>query len=136
MKIAYVNVGEFVLVLYQPFPSTSPEFVPRDEVADWLEQYVTTQNLVVWTNSELQAHPPIRRPHWSLGGHRHPGRRDSQTASISYGRRYRVVRSTLHADLRGIGAIPGAIHPLRQFPRGLVLRRNARSRGRSRQQRH
>ena len=57
VTIAYANVDEFVLVLYQPFPSTSPEFAPRDEVADWLEQYVTTQNLVVWTNSELQAHP-------------------------------------------------------------------------------
>ncbi|RPD53954.1 dimethylaniline monooxygenase (N-oxide-forming) [Lentinus tigrinus ALCF2SS1-7] len=44
-------------MLYQPFPSTWPDFSPRDKLAGWLEQYVITQDLVVWTKSELQAHP-------------------------------------------------------------------------------
>ena len=45
------------LALYQDFPSTWPEYTPRDKLADWLEQYPTTHDLVVWTNSELSAHP-------------------------------------------------------------------------------
>ena len=44
-------------MLYQPFPDTWPDFSPRDKLADWLEQYATTQDLVVWTSSELRAHP-------------------------------------------------------------------------------
>ncbi|KAI0677128.1 FAD/NAD-P-binding domain-containing protein [Trametes maxima] len=44
-------------LLYQPFPSNWPEFTPRDKLADWLEHYASIQDLVVWTNSELQPHP-------------------------------------------------------------------------------
>ncbi|KAI0663310.1 FAD/NAD-P-binding domain-containing protein [Cubamyces menziesii] len=44
-------------LLYQPYPSNWPEFTPRDKMADWLEQYVTTQDLVVWTNAELKVKP-------------------------------------------------------------------------------
>ncbi|KAJ6546900.1 FAD/NAD-P-binding domain-containing protein [Mycena capillaripes] len=44
-------------LLYQPFPTTFPEFIPRDKIADWLEQYVQTQDLVVWTNSRPLPHP-------------------------------------------------------------------------------
>ncbi|KAJ7611628.1 FAD/NAD-P-binding domain-containing protein, partial [Roridomyces roridus] len=38
-------------MLYQPYPSNFPVFIPRDEIADWLEQYASAQDLVVWTNS-------------------------------------------------------------------------------------
>ncbi|KAF7294667.1 FAD/NAD-P-binding domain-containing protein [Mycena indigotica] len=38
-------------LLYQPFPTTWPIYAPRDKIADWLEQYASTQDLVVWTNS-------------------------------------------------------------------------------------
>ncbi|KAI0755488.1 dimethylaniline monooxygenase (N-oxide-forming) [Fomes fomentarius] len=41
-------------LLYQPFPSNWPEFTPRDKLADWLEHYASIQDLIVWTNSELQ----------------------------------------------------------------------------------
>ncbi|KAI0700234.1 FAD/NAD-P-binding domain-containing protein [Cerioporus squamosus] len=44
-------------LLYQPFPSTWPEFTSRDKLAGWLEQYATTQDLVVWTNTELRTPP-------------------------------------------------------------------------------
>ena len=44
-------------VLYQPFPANWPEFTPRDKLSDWLEHYASIQDLVVWTNSELQSRP-------------------------------------------------------------------------------
>ncbi len=44
-------------VLYQPYPSNWPEYTPRDKLADWLEHYVSIQDLVVWTDSELQPRP-------------------------------------------------------------------------------
>ncbi|KAJ6497147.1 FAD/NAD-P-binding domain-containing protein [Mycena vitilis] len=44
-------------MLYQPFPTTWPVFTPRDKVADWLEQYVQSQDLVVWTNSRPLPQP-------------------------------------------------------------------------------
>lgn len=42
-----------VSALYQPFPSNFPLFIPRDKIADWLENYATAQDLVVWTNSQV-----------------------------------------------------------------------------------
>ncbi|KAI0353542.1 FAD/NAD-P-binding domain-containing protein [Trametes cingulata] len=44
-------------LLYQTYPSNWPEFTPRDKIADWLEQYATIQDLVVWTNAELKVNP-------------------------------------------------------------------------------
>lgn len=44
-------------VLYQAYPRTWPVFTPRDKIADWLEQYVETQDLVVWTNARPLPHP-------------------------------------------------------------------------------
>lgn len=44
-------------MLYQSFPANWPEFTPRDKIADWLELYVSVQDLVVWTSSELQSNP-------------------------------------------------------------------------------
>ncbi|KAF7323222.1 Flavin-binding monooxygenase [Mycena chlorophos] len=38
-------------MLYQQHPDNWPEFIPRDKVADWLEQYAVTQDLFVWTDS-------------------------------------------------------------------------------------
>ncbi|KAJ8473980.1 hypothetical protein ONZ51_g7524 [Trametes cubensis] len=43
--------------LYQPYPSNWPDFTPRDKVADWLEQYSVTQDLVVWTSTEMVPRP-------------------------------------------------------------------------------
>ncbi|RPD55268.1 dimethylaniline monooxygenase (N-oxide-forming) [Lentinus tigrinus ALCF2SS1-7] len=44
-------------LLFQPYPSTCPEFIPRDDIADWVERYVAAQDLVVWTDSALRPHP-------------------------------------------------------------------------------
>ncbi|KAM5545582.1 hypothetical protein V8D89_000620 [Ganoderma adspersum] len=52
-----IIVGAAQTVLYQPFPSNWPEFTPRDKFADWLEHYASIQDLIVWTNSELQPRP-------------------------------------------------------------------------------
>ncbi|KAJ4478382.1 FAD/NAD-P-binding domain-containing protein [Lentinula aciculospora] len=39
-------------MLFQPYPENWPRFTPRDKVADWLEQYAISQDLVVWTKSQ------------------------------------------------------------------------------------
>ncbi|KAL0581362.1 hypothetical protein V5O48_000626 [Marasmius crinis-equi] len=39
-------------MLYQPYPDNWPLYTPRDKLANWLEQYAESQDLVVWTNSE------------------------------------------------------------------------------------
>ncbi|TCD61856.1 hypothetical protein EIP91_007825 [Steccherinum ochraceum] len=44
-------------LLYQPYPTSWPEFIAKDKYADWLESYVTFQDLVVWTNSQMDGHP-------------------------------------------------------------------------------
>ncbi|KAJ7591775.1 hypothetical protein C8J56DRAFT_931702 [Mycena floridula] len=38
-------------MLYQPFPRNWPIHAPKDKVADWLEFYASSQDLVIWTNS-------------------------------------------------------------------------------------
>jgi cation diffusion facilitator CzcD-associated flavoprotein CzcO len=40
-------------VLYQPYPTNWPIYTPRDKLADWLELYANSQDLVVWTNSRV-----------------------------------------------------------------------------------
>ena len=40
-------------MLYQPYPKNWPIYTPRDKLADWLEQYVGSQDLIVWTNSRF-----------------------------------------------------------------------------------
>ncbi|PIL34654.1 hypothetical protein GSI_03433 [Ganoderma sinense ZZ0214-1] len=47
--------------LYQPYPSGWPEFTPRDKVADWLEHYASSQELTIWTNSELKTRPAYNK---------------------------------------------------------------------------
>ncbi|KAJ6493418.1 FAD/NAD-P-binding domain-containing protein [Mycena sanguinolenta] len=44
-------------MLYQPYPSNWPIYTPRDKLADWLEQYAISQDLVVWTNSRALPTP-------------------------------------------------------------------------------
>lgn len=38
---------------YLPFPPTWPVYVPKDKLANWLEAYVESLELNVWTSSEL-----------------------------------------------------------------------------------
>ncbi|KAJ7267699.1 hypothetical protein B0H12DRAFT_1098435 [Mycena haematopus] len=38
-------------MLYQPYPANWPTYTPRDKLADWLELYPISQDLVIWTNS-------------------------------------------------------------------------------------
>jgi cation diffusion facilitator CzcD-associated flavoprotein CzcO len=40
-------------VLYQPFPKNWPTFTPRDKLANWLEQYAESQDIVVWNKSRI-----------------------------------------------------------------------------------
>ncbi|OSX58699.1 hypothetical protein POSPLADRAFT_1049395 [Postia placenta MAD-698-R-SB12] len=47
------SIRNFSHLAYQAFPSTWPEFAPRDKMADWLEQYTITQDLFVWTSSHI-----------------------------------------------------------------------------------
>ena len=46
-----------VSVLYQDYPTNWPEYTPRDKIADWLELYVSMQDLVVWTETDLRERP-------------------------------------------------------------------------------
>ena len=43
-----------IVVLYQPYPKNWPTYTPRNKVADWLKQYVESQDLVVWTKSQIK----------------------------------------------------------------------------------
>ncbi|KAJ7168404.1 FAD/NAD-P-binding domain-containing protein [Mycena crocata] len=48
------------LALHSPkklYPRNWPVFTPRDKMADWLEQYVQSQDLIVWTDSRPLPHP-------------------------------------------------------------------------------
>ena len=47
--------------MYQPYPANWPQFAPRDKFADWLECYASTQDLVVWTSTEMKG-PPTYDP--------------------------------------------------------------------------
>lgn len=40
-------------VLYAPFPSNWPTYTGRDKLANWMEQYAITQDLLIWTSSTL-----------------------------------------------------------------------------------
>ncbi|KAI1795123.1 dimethylaniline monooxygenase (N-oxide-forming) [Ganoderma leucocontextum] len=44
-------------LLYQSYPTNWPEFTPRDRLGDWLELYVTMQDLVVWTSADMKGRP-------------------------------------------------------------------------------
>jgi len=44
-------------LLYQPYPRNWPKYTPRDKVANWLEQYAESQDLIVWTSSHILPTP-------------------------------------------------------------------------------
>ena len=44
-------------MLYQPYPSNWPFYTSKDKLADWLEQYAVSHDLVVWTSSFLEPTP-------------------------------------------------------------------------------
>ncbi|KAF8989026.1 FAD/NAD-P-binding domain-containing protein [Cyathus striatus] len=44
-------------MLYQPFPKNWPLYTPRDKLADWIEHYAVSQDLVVWTKSTIIPFP-------------------------------------------------------------------------------
>ncbi|KAH8089937.1 dimethylaniline monooxygenase (N-oxide-forming) [Cristinia sonorae] len=44
-------------LLYQPYPTTWPQFTPKDKFADWSESYALHQDLVVWTSSQIDGKP-------------------------------------------------------------------------------
>ncbi|KIK59264.1 hypothetical protein GYMLUDRAFT_245340 [Collybiopsis luxurians FD-317 M1] len=45
-------------LLYQPFPQNWPIWTPGEKLADWLEQYAISQDLLVWTKSSVVP-PPV-----------------------------------------------------------------------------
>ncbi|EJC98982.1 dimethylaniline monooxygenase [Fomitiporia mediterranea MF3/22] len=55
-------------LLYQPYPSNWPTFTPRDKLANWFEQYVDNQNLIVWTSTTLEPTPKydFDRKRWTI----------------------------------------------------------------------
>ncbi|KAJ7288604.1 FAD/NAD-P-binding domain-containing protein [Mycena rebaudengoi] len=44
-------------MLYQSYPDNWPTYTPRDKLADWLEQYALSQDLVIWTESRALPTP-------------------------------------------------------------------------------
>ncbi|KAF9806316.1 hypothetical protein IEO21_08722 [Rhodonia placenta] len=44
-------------LLYQPYPQNWPEYTPRDKLANWLEYYAKSQDLIVWTSSYIMPTP-------------------------------------------------------------------------------
>ncbi|KAF7362792.1 Flavin-binding monooxygenase [Mycena venus] len=44
-------------MLYQSYPENWPTYTPRDKLADWLEHYAISQELVVWTSSRALPTP-------------------------------------------------------------------------------
>ena len=71
-------------MLYQSYPSNWPEYTPRDKLADWLEQYASSQDLVVWTSSELKDRPVYdeEKKQWSVIVNRDGTRVDLHPAHI------------------------------------------------------
>ncbi|KAF7352016.1 hypothetical protein MVEN_01163800 [Mycena venus] len=44
-------------MLYQPYPKNWPIFTSRDKLAQWLEQYADSEDLIVWTSSQVLPTP-------------------------------------------------------------------------------
>ncbi|KAG5292966.1 flavin-binding monooxygenase [Histoplasma ohiense] len=40
---------------YLPFPSSWPQYTPKDKLADWFEVYASTMELNVWTNTDIES---------------------------------------------------------------------------------
>ena len=39
---------------YMPFPKTFPDYIPKDKVANWLEQYVDSMEINFWTQTAFE----------------------------------------------------------------------------------
>ncbi|KIK51598.1 hypothetical protein GYMLUDRAFT_78103 [Collybiopsis luxurians FD-317 M1] len=51
-------------LLYQPFPANWPDWTPGHKLADWLEQYPISQDLLVWTKTQVVPSPSYN---WETG---------------------------------------------------------------------
>ncbi|KIK51610.1 hypothetical protein GYMLUDRAFT_391868 [Collybiopsis luxurians FD-317 M1] len=51
-------------LLYQPFPANWPEWTPGHKLADWMEQYAISQDLLVWTKTRVVPPPSYN---WETG---------------------------------------------------------------------
>ncbi|KAJ6500634.1 FAD/NAD-P-binding domain-containing protein [Mycena sanguinolenta] len=48
----YLHIAKiYCELLYHPYPTSWPLYLPRDKIADWLEHYAQAEDLVVWTKS-------------------------------------------------------------------------------------
>ena len=47
---------------YLPFPSTFPDYIPKDKIANWLESYVDIMEVDFWTAHRVRAAPIMTRP--------------------------------------------------------------------------
>jgi cation diffusion facilitator CzcD-associated flavoprotein CzcO len=71
-------------VLYQPFPSNWPVYTPRDKLADWLEAYAISQDLLVWTGTTILPTPVYDEASrkWTVVVNRHGKQTTLQPAHI------------------------------------------------------
>ncbi|KAF7314122.1 hypothetical protein HMN09_00571300 [Mycena chlorophos] len=49
--------GYHTYMLYNPWPSTFPKYVPKQKIGDFFEQYAVGQELAVWTSTTIAAPP-------------------------------------------------------------------------------
>lgn len=59
--MAFLCLSCIFLVLYQPYPTNWPMFTPRDKLADWMEHYARSQEIITWTSSTI-----VGRPHYDV----------------------------------------------------------------------
>ncbi|WP_182379287.1 NAD(P)/FAD-dependent oxidoreductase [Nocardioides sp. WS12] len=52
-SLALHNPTDMVQLPYMPFPRTFPEYLPKDQFANWLEAYALNMNLNTWTSTEF-----------------------------------------------------------------------------------
>ena len=55
LALLYFSVADPILapVLYQPYPTTWPTYTAKEKLADWLEHYSVSQDLVIWHSSYI-----------------------------------------------------------------------------------
>nr|GAT56647.1 predicted protein [Mycena chlorophos] len=49
--------GYHTYMLYNPWPSTFPKYLPKQKIGDFFEQYAVGQELAVWTSTTISAPP-------------------------------------------------------------------------------
>ncbi|KAJ7052265.1 FAD/NAD(P)-binding domain-containing protein [Mycena amicta] len=49
--------GYHSYMLYHPWPTTFPKFLPKQKIGDFLEGYAIGQDLVVWVSTEIASQP-------------------------------------------------------------------------------